>query len=235
MDRRNFLIKSGVASAALITSTSVLGSVSLNLNSRKTINIGIIGTGDRGSGLIPFINEIENLNVYACSDVIPFRLENGLSRTIPKAKGYSNYKDLLNDKAINAVLIATPFNTHSQIAIDAVKAGKHVYCEKTLAKGYNGIRDLVSKVKQSDVIFQTGHQYHSSKLYTHVVDLIKSGKVGDITAFECQWNRHGNWRRPVPDPSLEKQINWRIMFTSNRFCKYHFRRKPNTGYGNRWC
>ncbi len=210
MDRRNFLIKSGVASAALITSTSVFGNVGLKLNTKKTINIGIIGTGNRGSGLIPFINEIENLNVYACCDVLPFRLENGLSRTKSKAKGYSNYKDLLNNEAIDAVLIATPFNTHSQIAIEAIQAGKHVYCEKTLAKGYDGIRDLVSKVKESDVIFQTGHQYHSSRLYTHVVDLIKDGKVGNISAFECQWNRHGNWRRSLPDPSLEKQINWRM-------------------------
>ncbi|MEN8834451.1 MAG: Gfo/Idh/MocA family oxidoreductase, partial [Polaribacter sp.] len=64
--------------------------------------------------------------------------------------------------------------------------------------------------KASNTIFQTGHQYHSSRLYTYVVDLIRQGKVGNITAFECQWNRHGNWRRKVPNPSLEKAINWRM-------------------------
>lgn len=209
MDRRKFLIKGGAATAALITSTSVLANIGNPYNSKK-INIGIIGTGQRGAGLIPFINEIENLNVYACCDTIPFRLEKGLARTNGSAIGYNNYKDLLNDKDVDAVLVATPFNTHSQIAIDAVDAGKHVYCEKTLAKGYDGIRNLVAKVKTSEVIFQTGHQYHSSRLYTHVVKLIKEGKVGNISAFECQWNRHGNWRRPVPDPSLEKAINWRM-------------------------
>ncbi|GAA4957692.1 Gfo/Idh/MocA family oxidoreductase [Algibacter aquimarinus] len=209
MDRRKFLIKGGAATAALITSTSVLANIGNPYNSKK-INIGIIGTGQRGAGLIPFINEIENLNVYACCDTIPFRLEKGLARTNGSAIGYNNYKDLLNDKDVDAVLVATPFNAHSQIAIDAVDAGKHVYCEKTLAKGYDGIRNLVAKVKTSEVIFQTGHQYHSSRLYTHVVKLIKEGKVGNISAFECQWNRHGNWRRPVPDPSLEKAINWRM-------------------------
>ncbi|SFB96384.1 Predicted dehydrogenase [Algibacter lectus] len=210
MDRRKFLRQGGAASAALATSTSVLANVGFNFNSSKTINIGVIGTGDRGSGLIPFINEIEHLNVYACCDVIPFRLEKGLARTKGKAKGYINYKDLLNDKAIDAVVIATTFSEHSKIAMDAVDAGKHVYCEKTLAKGYQGIHDLVAKVKQSNIIFQTGHQYHSSRLYTHVVKLIKEGKVGNISAFECQWNRHSTWRRPVPDPSLEKAINWRM-------------------------
>ena len=210
MDRRKFLIQGSVASAALVTSTSALACAGFNLNSNKTINIGVIGTGDRGSGLIPFINEIENLNVYACCDLIPFRLEKGLLRTNGKAKGYSNYKDLLNDKTIDAVVIATTFSQHSKISMDAVEAGKHVYCEKTLAKGYEGIHDLVAKVKKSNIIFQTGHQYHSSRLYTHVVELIKNGKVGNISAFEGQWNRHSSWRRPVPDPSLEKAINWRM-------------------------
>lgn len=210
MDRRNFIKQGSVAAAVLVTSNSVLASLSNNLNSNKTINIGIVGTGDRGSGLIPLINGIENLNVYACCDVIPSRLEEGISRTNGKAKGYSNYKDLLNDKEINAVIIATTFSEHSKVAIDAVTAGKHVYCEKTMAKGYEGIHNLVAKVMQSNVIFQTGHQYHSSRLYTHVVELLKKGKVGNISAFECQWNRHGNWRRPVSDPSLEKAINWRM-------------------------
>jgi predicted dehydrogenase len=209
MDRRNFLVKGGVASAALIASTSVLGNIGKSF-SEENINIGVIGTGARGAGLIPFLNEIEQVTVTACCDVLPFRLEEGLQRTDNKAKGYSDYRELLKDKSIDAVLIATPFSTHSQIAIDAVKAGKHVYCEKTLAKGYDGIQNLVNAVKKSNVIFQTGHQYHSSRLYTHVVDLIKNGKVGKIAAIECQWNRHGNWRRPVPDPSLERAINWRM-------------------------
>jgi len=210
MNRRNFIEKSGVAAAALITSTSVLGAIGYDLNSNKKINIGVIGTGDRGCGLISSIDNIKNLNVSAICDILPFRLKNGLKRTQGKAKTYTDYKELLKDSKIDAVLISSTFSTHTQIALDAIDAGKHVYCEKTMAKGYEGIQRLVKKVKNSDVIFQTGHQYHSSRLYTHVVDLIKNGKVGKIAAFQCQWNRHGNWRRPVPDPSLEKAINWRM-------------------------
>jgi predicted dehydrogenase len=69
---------------------------------------------------------------------------------------------------------------------------------------------LVEHVSKSKLIFQTGHQYHSSRLYKHVVALIEKGELGQITSFECQWNRNGNWRRPVPDPSLERAINWRM-------------------------
>ncbi|XCF05912.1 Gfo/Idh/MocA family oxidoreductase [Tamlana crocina] len=208
MNRRKFLINGTAASITLAASTTILAQAASFSN--KKINIGIIGTGARGAGLIPFINEIENLNVYACCDVIPFRLEQGLKRAGNKTKSYTNYKDLLKDKAIDAVIVATPFSTHSQIAIDAVSAGKHVYCEKTMAKGYNGIKKLINKVKTSKVIFQTGHQYHSSRLYTHVVQLIKEGKAGKIAAFECQWNRNHSWRKPVPEPSLERAINWRM-------------------------
>lgn len=210
MKRRDFVIKSGLATTAIAASTSVMGSVFQANKANNTINIAVIGTGDRGTGLTKAINKIKNLNVTACCDVIPFRLQNGLSKVQGKAKGYNDYRKVLEDKNVDAILISTPFSTHSQIALEALDAGKHVYCEKTMAKGYDGISDLVTKVNASDLTFQTGHQYHSSRLYTHVVDLIKSGKIGKVTAFECQWNRNGNWRRSVPSPELEKAINWRM-------------------------
>lgn len=211
MKRRTFIKKTGIASAGILSANAVFGNVSkLNFSPNDTINIGVIGTGQRGVGLTSIINKIEGINVIAASDVIPFRLEKGIAKATTNPKGYKNYKSLLDNKDVDAVIVATPFNTHSQIAIDASDAGKHIYCEKTLAKGYDGIQQLINKTKDSKTIFQTGHQYHSSRLYTYVVDLIHQGKVGNITAFECQWNRHGNWRRKVPNPSLEKAINWRM-------------------------
>lgn len=210
MKRREFVLKSSLATAAVATSTSVLGNIKSYQSANDTLNIGIIGTGDRGSGLTPFINQIDNFNVIACCDTLPFRLENGLSKVDGKAQGYKDYRKLLDNPDIDAVLVSTPFNTHSKIAMDALDAGKHVYCEKTMAKGYDGIQNLVGKVNSSNKIFQTGHQYHSSRLYTQVVELLKKGTVGKIASFECYWNRNGNWRRPVPSPELERAINWRM-------------------------
>lgn len=209
MKRKEFIVKGGLLSAGALASVSAIGSIS-RFGANDTINIGVIGTGDRGCGLIPFLNEIEGVNVAACCDILPFRLEAGLAKTANKAKGYTDYRKLLENKDIDAVLIATPFYLHSQIGIDALEAEKHVYGEKTMAKGYPGIDALVKKATQASRIFQTGHQYHSSRLYVHVTDLIKQGKIGKITAFQCQWNRNGNWRRPVPGPELERAINWRM-------------------------
>ena len=210
MKRRDFIEKSGLLSTGVLAGTSGLWAANSSFSANDKINIGVIGTGSRGGGMIPFINQIDGLNVTACCDVIPFRLDEGLSKTDTKTKGYTAYQSLLDNKDIDAVLIATPLNTHSKIAIDALEAGKHVYCEKTMAKGLLGIDALVNKVNASDVIFQTGHQYHSSRLYTHVVELIKKVEIGKVTSFECQWNRNGDWRRTVPDPSLERAINWRM-------------------------
>ncbi len=210
MKRREFIAKGGLLSAGVLASSSAIGAVSLKLRPNDTINIGVIGTGDRGGGLIPFLKSIDGVNVAACCDVLDFRLKNGLSKAGKKTESYTDYRKLLDNKNIDAVLIATPFNTHAAIAIDALDAKKHVYCEKTMAKGIEGIQKLVQKASNSKMVFQTGHQYHSSRLYKHVVKLIKKGEIGELISFECQWNRQGNWRRPVPDPSLERAINWRM-------------------------
>ncbi len=206
MKRRDFVAKAGIAAAGISTINASI----LYPSKKDVLNIGVIGTGDRGGGLIPIINEMEGLNVVACADLLPFRLQSGLEKVQGKANGYSDYRALLDNKDIDAVLIATPFSTHSQIAIDSLDAGKHVYCEKTLVKGYSAIQNLVDKATKSEKIFQTGHQYHSSRLYTHLVDLIQNGKIGKITAIECQWNRNGDWRRPVQNPEHERAINWRM-------------------------
>ncbi len=210
MERRKFILNSSLLTTGVLAGTSGLWAAAKDLGSNDRINIGVIGTGDRGGGMIPLLNQIDGLHVAACCDVLPFRLEAGLAKTEVKTKGYTAYQSLLNNKDIDAVLIATPFNTHSKIAIDAIDAGKHVYCEKTMAKGLAGIEALVQKVSTSDTVFQTGHQYHSSRLYSHVVDLIKNGEIGKVISFECQWNRNGDWRRKVSDPSLERAINWRM-------------------------
>lgn len=210
MQRRGFIVKSGLVSTGLLAGTSGLMAATTAFGANDRINIGVIGTGSRGGGMIPLLNQIDGLDVTACCDVLPFRLGEGVDKTEKQVEAYTEYQKLLDNKDIDAVLIATPFNTHSKIAIDALDAGKHVYCEKTMAKGLSGIEALVQKASGSDMIFQTGHQYHSSRLYAHVVDLVKDGEIGKIISFECQWNRNGDWRRTVPDPSLERAINWRM-------------------------
>ena len=208
--RRSFIKKSTVAfSAPLITPKSDLFSI-FKSSPLNQLNIGIIGTGDRGQGLIKLISKIDGMRLIAICDNLQFRLDQA-AKIDPKAIKYSNYKELLSNKNLDAVIISTPLNTHASIASDAVDASLHIYCEKTMVKGDISTMNLVKKVKRDhNKIFQTGHQYHSSRLYSHIVELVQSGEIGQIIAIQAQWNRNGNWRRQVQDPKFERQINWRM-------------------------
>ena len=110
MKRRNFVASTGMALAGI---SVINASVFYPLSSKNNIiKIGIIGTGNRGGGLIPIINKINGLQVVACCDLLPFRLKSAIKKVDGKAKSYSDYRKLLDDKNIDAVLIATPFSEH---------------------------------------------------------------------------------------------------------------------------
>ena len=204
--RRNFLINSTLATTGLgLSLTGIAGK-----KKQASLAVGIVGTGDRGQGIASLIKNIEGMEVLAMCDVIPFRLEKAMKLASSRARSYSDYRKLLEDKRLDAIVVSTPFGMHSQMAIDALDANKHVYCEKTLSYGIEATRKLLSRTKSSDKIFQTGHQYHSSRLYRHIVELVKDGELGELSLIESQWNRNGNWRRPVPDPKWERMINWRM-------------------------
>lgn len=208
--RRDFLKKSGLLGTSLAIGLPIVSPDGSSFEN-EAIKIGVIGTGSRGSGLIRIMQNIPQLSVQGCCDILPFRLENGLQYAEANAKSYDDYRALLDDKSIDAVLITTPLYLHAQIALDALEAGKHIYCEKTMAYNTEQALAMVNKVNEyPDLTFQVGHQYHSSHLYHKIVELVQNGYIGTVTGFECQWNRNGDWRRPVPDQKYEKIINWRM-------------------------
>jgi predicted dehydrogenase len=117
---------------------------------------------------------------------------------------------MLENKDVDAVIIATPLSEHYQMAMDALDAGKHVYCEKTMVFHTQEVYGLIKKVENSGKIFQVGHQYRSTPLYNKVAEMIRTGYLGEVLNIYIQWNRNGNWRRPVSDEKYEKLVNWRM-------------------------
>lgn len=204
--RREFLAAgvalAGVGAASAYSRATVHGA--------GAIGVGIIGVGDRGRGLARILTNHAAADVVALCDVLPFRLEAGLEATGPGTETRTDYRYLLDDPGIEAVIIATPFHFHAQPFVDALDAGKHVYVEKTAFKGYRQIAAAEAAAAGSDRIIQVGYQYRHSRLYEHVAERLRSGDIGQVSRIECQWNRNGNWRRPVPSPELERAINWRM-------------------------
>jgi predicted dehydrogenase len=211
MERRNFIKNASVLGSGVLLNNSMLRSFSLNADEK--LNVGIIGCGDRGKGIMTIMKELsENFNIAAVCDILDFRLKETESIvSAATCKQYKNYKQILDDKSINAVIIAVPLNMHYAIAKDSMAAGKHVYLEKTMTYDIPQALELVAMTrKYPKQVLQVGHQYRYTPLYYVVKGMIEKNYLGKVTQIDCRWDRNWNWRRPVPKPELERQINWRM-------------------------
>ena len=211
MERRVFLKNAGILASSMFLSNELLAADSFVTD--KKIRVGIIGCGDRGVGIMNVMKQLpEQFEIKAICDVLDFRLQNALNvYTSKNLKSYKDYREVLDNKAVDAVFIATPLNMHFEIAQNALKAEKHVYLEKTMTYNADQAFELINiKKRYPAKVLQVGHQYRSSPLYYKVKEMIDAGYLGKVTQIDCRWDRNGNWRRAVPNPSLERQINWRM-------------------------
>ena len=162
------------------------------------LRTGHIGTGRQGQKLLRLAHGLPGYEVRTLCDILPFRLDKARERVGPETQAVEDYRRVLDDPDIDAVFIATPFHFHAQPLLDALDAGKHVYCEKTLVKGHDQIGQVRKAIAKTDRIVQSGYQHRYSDHLQYVAGLIESGEIGTLTRVECQWNRNADWRRPVP-------------------------------------
>ena len=206
--RKQFLTKGMLGLSALALTNLSSASV---FSSDNNIKVGLIGVGQRGLGLATVLKATPGLELFACCDVIPENLAAGMKLAVPGAQAYDNYKKLLDNKNIDAVVIATPLYLHYAMARDAISANKHIYLEKTMTYDIEQALSLRKMLKQyPKLIFQVGHQYRYYDMYPKIKTYIANGLIGKITHFESQYNRNSNWKRAVPKGYTDKQINWRM-------------------------
>jgi len=176
----------------------------------KEIRCGFIGVGTEGSMLLGKLVKIPGVKVPAICDIYEPNLQKGLKIAGGLVRGYEDYRYMLDRTDLDAILIATPLNWHAPMAIDAMKSGKHVFSEKMMAYSIEDAKMMLKTSRQTGKLLQIGHQRRYDPLYNHAFNLIKQGVLGKITHVRCMWNRNGSWRRAVPDPKLERLINWRM-------------------------
>ena len=159
MDRRHFLRNLGLMGTGALAATSPWLSTFANVEdtARERCRIGFIGPGSRGRFLLSFMVQNPKCEVVALADIYQPSLDDAL-KLAPEAKTYTDYRQLLEDKSIDGVVIATPLNTHYQIALDAFDAGKHVYCEKAIAYTMEETLALYRRHQETGKIFFTGQQ-----------------------------------------------------------------------------
>ena len=213
--RRTFIKNTGLVTAGMLGGLMACSTDNkfekVLVSPSERINLGIIGTGDRtNSQVLKALQYANEIDVIACCDVLEERLNQGLALAGPNSKGYKDYHKLLENKDLDAVAVITPLHLHHKMAMDALDAGFHVTCEKTMVYNTSQAFDLEAKVRQSNKAFRVSLEFRHHPMYLKVKELISSGACGQITHVSCAWNRNGDWRRPVGNPKLERHINWRL-------------------------
>jgi predicted dehydrogenase len=219
MSRRSFIRTAGLATTAFAIhatkkSTGEEPAPPEGGEEERPVNVGIIGTGNRGRTLLQNIAQLKNVNILAVCDIYPDNLRQGQRRAGRNVKGFENYRQLLEMKEIEAVVVATPQHTHSEISIAALDAGKHVFCEKCMAFTIEQAKDMVMAVRKSKKFLQVGHQRRYNPMYHKALQHVESGALGPkenlVTQIRCQWNSNQDWRAFCPEPKWEKVLNWRL-------------------------
>jgi len=209
--KRQFIKKMGVLSGGVLLATSPwFSAFSEEKHTIGTIaRIGVIGPGSRGQLLMKFLVENPKVEIVALCDVFRPSIDAAL-KMAPKAKVYTDYKKLLEDKNIDAVVIATPLHLHYQIVIDAMDAGKHVFCEKSIAYSMEETHSIYKKYKTTNKVFFVGQQRLFDPRYIRAIEMVHSGQLGEINGIRAFWDRNSDWRRPILENANDKQINWRL-------------------------
>ncbi len=231
MNRRVFLEKSALGAGAMtIIPSHVLGRNGM-LPPGDRINLGYIGVGKQSYTLLERLNRCPETLVLAASDVDSKKLarfsEEAGKANAEKLQGgsqkvdtYVNYRELLERKDIDAVVIASPDHWHGMMAVDAARAGKDIYCEKPMALTVAEGRAMVEATRKYNRVFQTGNMQRSWRNFRHACEMVRNGYIGEVSevnvnvgdpAMACELPGE-----PVPD-----YLDWDRWVGPSLFRNYH--------------
>jgi predicted dehydrogenase len=233
-NRRRFL---GTAARAAATAALASGFPRISrgrvLGANDRIGIGFIGVGGRGGSHVATVQNLikggANLAIVGVNDVFRYRLDQVVQAT--GARGTMKHAELLADPAVDVVCIATPDRLHVPQALDAVRAGKDIYCEKPM--GHWSQSDLSRQFCEETIrlkrVVQIGNQGNSSPAWQKVKELVRQGAVGRVQVVNAGFYRYGDWgeRMPIADPEAKPgpDLDWeaflgdapKVPFSVQRF------------------
>ncbi|HZQ45999.1 MAG TPA: Gfo/Idh/MocA family oxidoreductase [Verrucomicrobiae bacterium] len=174
------------------------------------VSCAVIGCGYWGREILQTLAVLPNAPVVAISDTYAPFLHRA-KEAAPKAETYEDYRQALANKAVQAVIVATPSHQHREIVLAALQAGKHVYCEAPLGSSVEDARAIAQAAKAAaKVNFQAGLQARSDPQLHFLRQFIRSGALGTNVMARSQWHKKESWRHTSPKPEREKEINWRL-------------------------
>ncbi|MBS1872761.1 MAG: Gfo/Idh/MocA family oxidoreductase [Acidobacteria bacterium] len=204
------------------------------------IQIALIGAGGMGQGDARYATSLPSVKLVAACDLYKGRLEH--CREVWGADLFTtrDYREVLNRNDVDAVIIGTPDHWHSRITIDALRAGKDVYCEKPMVQKLEQGKQVIAAQKESGKIVQIGSQYASSMVYQKARELLAAGAIGKINLVEAWLDRNtaiGAWQYSIPPDASPDTVDWdryveptvKRPFDATRFFRWRNYRDYGTG------
>ncbi|MEW2921446.1 Gfo/Idh/MocA family oxidoreductase [Muricauda sp. ANG21] len=227
--KRGSLFMAGMG-ATMVLPMEVLGAIRKTVSPNDKIQVGVVGCKGMGFSDLSSMLKNSEVEVVALSDVdenvLQQRTADLEKAGIKKPKWYSDYRKLLEDKDIDIVIIGTPDHWHCLLLVDAIDAGKDVYCEKPIANSITECDVMLNKVNASDRMVQIGQWQRSQPHFVDAINYVHSGKLGQIRLAKT-WAYQG-WMKsipPVPDSPVPAGVDYKMWlgpaqdrpFNKNRF------------------
>ena len=212
IDRREFLKGAAATIALAFTAQELFAAeetAAVAAPAGPAVKIGVIGLGQWGKEVVANLAKLPTAQVTAICDTYQPFLDRS-QKIATSAAPFIDYRKLLESPEVEAVVIATPSHQHKEIALAAIQAGKHVYCEAPLASTIDDAKAIALAGMGSKQIFQVGLQGRANPLYEHVSKFVRTGVMGNVAQVQAQRNKKESWRRAAPSPEREKEINWRL-------------------------
>lgn len=204
LTRRRFLQQSALAAAGLGVATRSFARASKSSPNNK-LNIGLIGVAHQARY---DLDNVASQNIVALCDVDDNYLAE-IAVKFPGAKTYNDFRRLLDQKHIDAVVIATPDHTHAIATVAALKSHRHVYCEKPLTHTISECRIVMQTARKMKRVTQIGTQIHAGSNYRRVVELVASGVIGPIAEVHVWVNAsYGGKERPTDTPPIPSNLHY---------------------------
>ncbi len=215
--RREFLKGSALAGAGFWVAGTCAAAPSRSPNEK--LNIGIIGVHSRGAANMA---SVASENIAALCDVDANHLAEAAKKH-PNAKTYVDWRKLVDQKDLDAVVVSTTEHTHALASVWAMRRGKHVYCEKPLAHSVYEARVMCETAKKMKVATQMGTQIHAGDNYRRVVELIQSGAIGPVREAHVWVDQgiEGPRGRPQETPPVPQNLNWDLWLGPAPWRRYH--------------
>jgi predicted dehydrogenase len=215
VNRREFLEKSTMV-AALAGGLGSGRPASAQLNNAagmavKPVRLGFLGAGIRGTLDMEAAKGINGVEIVAAADCYKGHLDRVREQVSPAIQTTGSYKEIIARPDIDAVIIATPDHWHLKMTQEALAAGKHVYCEKPLTHSWEEGEAFIAAADRSGKVLQVGSQYMSMGCAQKAIELIKGGRIGQVTMIEGTIHRNsatGAWYYPIPPDASPQTVDW---------------------------